>query len=34
MAAWSRFDDARLAMGPNLSLAHAAGRYHRAGDAA
>ena len=34
MAAWSRFDDARLAMGPNLSLAHAAVRYQRAGDAA
>jgi uncharacterized protein len=34
MAEWSRFDGARLAMGPNLSLAHAAGRYHRAGDAA
>ncbi|MFL5287006.1 MAG: SDR family NAD(P)-dependent oxidoreductase [Rhodopila sp.] len=34
MADWSRFDDARLAMGPNLSLAHAAGRYQRAGDAA
>jgi short-subunit dehydrogenase len=26
-ADWSRFDDARLALGPNLSLAHAAGRY-------
>ena len=34
MAEWSRFNDARLAMGPNLSLAHAARRYHRAGDAA
>jgi uncharacterized protein len=34
MAEWSRFDGARLAMGANLSLAHAAGRYHRAGDAA
>ena len=34
IAEWSRFNDARLAMGPNLSLAHAAGRYKRAGDAA
>ena len=34
MAEWSRFNDARLAMGPNLSLAHAARRYHRAGEAA
>jgi uncharacterized protein len=34
IADWSRFNDARLAMGPNLSLAHAAGRYKRAGDAA
>jgi short-subunit dehydrogenase len=25
---WSRFNDARLALGPNLSLAHAAARYH------
>jgi NAD(P)-dependent dehydrogenase (short-subunit alcohol dehydrogenase family) len=33
-AAWSRFNDARLAMGPNLSLAQAARRYHRAGEAA
>ena len=33
MAEWSRFNDARLAMRPNLSLAHAAG-YHRAGEAA
>jgi short-subunit dehydrogenase len=31
---WSRFDDARLAMAPNLSLAHAARRYHRTGEAA
>jgi uncharacterized protein len=30
---WSRFDDARLAMGPNLSLAHPARRYQEAGDA-
>lgn len=34
MVEWSRFNDARLAMGPNLSLAHSAGRYHRAGEAA
>ena len=34
MADWSRFNDARLAMGPNLSLAHAARRYHWAGHAA
>ncbi len=34
LADWSRFDDARLAMGPNLSLAHAAKRYERAGEAA
>jgi uncharacterized protein len=34
LAEWSRFNDARLAMGPNLSLAHAARRYHRAGEAA
>ena len=34
MAEWSRFNDARLAMGPNLSLAHAARRYHQAGEAA
>ena len=34
MADWSRFNDARLAMGPNLSLAHAAERYKRAGEAA
>jgi hypothetical protein len=34
MAEWSRFNDARLAMGPNLSLRHAARRYHRAGEAA
>jgi uncharacterized protein len=34
MAEWSRFNDARLAMGPNLSLARAARRYHRAGEAA
>lgn len=27
IADWCRFDDARRAMGPNLSLAHAAGRY-------
>jgi hypothetical protein len=33
MAEWSRFN-ARLAMGPNLSLAQAARRYHRAGEAA
>jgi short-subunit dehydrogenase len=31
---WSRFNDARLAMGPSLSLAHAARRYHRTGEAA
>jgi short-subunit dehydrogenase len=34
MTEWSRFNDARLAMGPNLSLAHAARRYHRTGEAA
>jgi short-subunit dehydrogenase len=34
MAEWSRFDSARLAMGPNLSLAHAAERYKRPGQAA
>jgi uncharacterized protein len=34
IAEWSRFNDARLAMGPNLSLAHAATRYRRAGEAA
>jgi hypothetical protein len=34
MAEWSRFNDARLAMGPNLSLAHTARRYHRTGEAA
>jgi hypothetical protein len=34
MAEWARFNDTRLAMGPNLSLAHAAKRYERAGDAA
>jgi hypothetical protein len=34
MAEWSRFDGARLAMGPHLSLAHAAERYKRAGQAA
>ena len=34
MEEWSRFNDARLAMGPNLSLAHAARRYHQAGEAA
>jgi len=34
MADWARFNDARLAMGPNLSLAHAASRYKRAGEAA
>ena len=34
VADWSRFNDARLAMGPNLSLAHAAERYKRAGEAA
>jgi uncharacterized protein len=34
IADWSRFNDARLAMGPNLSLAHAAGRYKGAGGAA
>ena len=30
IAGWSRFDDARRAMGPNLSLAHAAPRYRAA----
>jgi short-subunit dehydrogenase len=34
MADWTRFDDARLALGPNLSRAHAAERYGRAGAAA
>lgn len=34
MTEWSRFNDAPLAMGPNLSLAHAARRYHRTGEAA
>lgn len=34
MADWLRFNDAHLAMGPNLSLAHAAKRYERAGQAA
>jgi uncharacterized protein len=34
MAEWSRFNDARLAMGPNLSLAQAARRYHGVGEAA
>jgi len=34
MAEWSRFNDARFAMGANLSLAHAAGPYHRPGEAA
>jgi uncharacterized protein len=34
MTEWARFNDARLAMGPNLSLAHAARRYRRAGEAA
>ncbi len=34
MADWSRFNDARLAMGPNISRAHAARRYARAGEAA
>ena len=34
MADWSRFNDARLAMGPHLSLAHAARRYQQAGEAA
>ena len=34
MADWSRFNDARLAMGPNMSRAHAARRYARAGEAA
>jgi uncharacterized protein len=34
IADWSRFNDARLAVGPNLSLAHAARRYKWAGDAA
>jgi hypothetical protein len=29
MADWSRFNDARLALGPSLSLAHAAERYRR-----
>ena len=33
-ADWSRFDDARLALGPNLSLAHAADRYKRNGGSA
>jgi uncharacterized protein len=34
IAEWSRFNDARLAMGSNLSLAHAASRYRKAGEAA
>jgi uncharacterized protein len=34
LADWSRFNDARLAMGPNLSRAHAARRYMRVGEAA
>ena len=34
VAEWSRFDEARLAMGPHLSLAHAAERYHGVGKAA
>ncbi len=34
IAQWSRFNDARLALAPNLSLAHAAGRYRKAGAAA
>jgi uncharacterized protein len=34
MADWARFEGARLALGPNLSLAHAAARYKKAGDAA
>ncbi|HSV13638.1 MAG TPA: SDR family NAD(P)-dependent oxidoreductase, partial [Tepidisphaeraceae bacterium] len=34
MTEWSRFDDARLAMGPNLSLAQAAPRYTKTGKAA
>ncbi|MGH6777371.1 MAG: SDR family NAD(P)-dependent oxidoreductase [Bradyrhizobium sp.] len=34
MTEWSQFNDARLAMGPNLSLAHAAKRYHGTGEAA
>ena len=34
MEDWARFDSARLALGPHLSLAHAAGRYKTAGDAA
>ncbi len=33
-ADWVRFDDARLALGPNLSLARAAARYRATGDAA
>lgn len=31
---WARFDDARLALGPNLSLARPATRYRFGGDAA
>ena len=34
MADWARFNSARLAMGPNLSLAHTAARYKKAGEAA
>jgi hypothetical protein len=34
IAEWSRFNAARLAMGPNLSRASAAGRYKRTEDAA
>ena len=33
-ADWARFDDARLALGPNLSLARPAARYRSGGDAA
>ena len=33
-AEWSRFRGARLAMGPNLSRAHSARRYHRTGEGA
>jgi short-subunit dehydrogenase len=34
VAEWSRFSDARLAMGPNLSMVHAARRYQGTGEAA
>ena len=34
IADWSRFNAARLALGPHLSREHAAGRYHRRGEAA